>query len=201
MSDNTESVRIRLTNVRLSFPNLFERDKKYNRFGGNFLLTPDHPDLEKLRKAIKIAARNKWPKSWKKIYQQLEKQDRLCLHDGDTKEFEDYPGNFFVAASSTKTRPRMFLRDGRTELFEDQGEIYGGCYVVVSLEIWAQDNDFGKRVNAQLRGVQFYADGESFGGGGAASDDEFDDLGDPDADDDLGEFDDPDLDDDIDDLV
>ena len=45
-----------------------------------------------------------------------------------------------------------------------------------SIELWAQDNSFGKRVNASLRGVQFLKDGDAFAGGGAASDDEFDDL-------------------------
>jgi hypothetical protein len=31
-------------------------------------------------------------------------------------------------------------------------------------------------VNASLRGVQFLRDGDAFAGGGAASDDEFDDV-------------------------
>lgn len=44
------------------------------------------------------------------------------------------------------------------------------------LEFWAQDNKFGKRVNATLMGVQFFRDGDAFSGGGAASDDDFDDV-------------------------
>lgn len=50
------------------------------------------------------------------------------------------------------------------------------CYVNAVLEFWAQDNRFGKRVNATLMGVQFFRDGDAFSGGGAASDDDFDDV-------------------------
>lgn len=38
------------------------------------------------------------------------------------------------------------------------------------------DNNFGKRINASLGGVQFYRDGDAFAGGGVASEDDFDDV-------------------------
>ena len=37
------------------------------------------------------------------------------------------------------------------------------------LDIWAQDNQYGKKVNAQLQGVQFFKDGDAFAGGGKAA--------------------------------
>jgi len=43
--------------------------------------------------------------------------------------------------------------------------------------LWAQDNQFGKRVNAELLGVQFVRDGEPFGGGKPATPEDFEDLG------------------------
>ena len=43
--------------------------------------------------------------------------------------------------------------------------------------VW-QDNAYGKRVNASLRGVQFAGDGEAFGGGRPAEVDEFEDISD-----------------------
>jgi hypothetical protein len=45
--------------------------------------------------------------------------------------------------------------------------------VDVSIDVWAQDNNYGKRVNASLRGVKFARDGEPFAGGGAATEDDF----------------------------
>ena len=44
------------------------------------------------------------------------------------------------------------------------------------IDIWAQDNNFGKRVNASLGGVQFLRDGDAFAGGGVAAPDDFDDI-------------------------
>ncbi|MWN55950.1 ssDNA-binding protein, partial [Escherichia coli] len=51
-----------------------------------------------------------------------------------------------------------------------------GCYVNAVIDIWAQDNNFGKRINASLGGVQFLRDGDAFAGGGVASADDFDDI-------------------------
>lgn len=81
----------------------------------------------------------------------------------------------YVSARS-KTRPSVFDQQ-RQELTESDGKPYSGCYVNASIELWAQDNDFGKRVNAQLRGVQFLRDGDAFGGGARPADaDEFDEI-------------------------
>ena len=190
-NEKTEIV-VKLTNVRLSFPNLFKKDPKFGRFSANFLLTEDHPDLDKVRTAIARVAKAKWGDKAKAVMKGMQAKDAVCLHDGDTKEqYEDYAGNYFVSAGGAK-RPTVLDRD-KTPLTEDDGRPYGGCYVIASVGIWAQDNEYGKRINAQLRGVQFYADGESFGGGSTASKDEFDDLGDPDVDDGLEDEDDDDL--------
>jgi hypothetical protein len=64
------------------------------------------------------------------------------------------------------------------KLEKDTGVIYSGCFVNAQIDIWAQDNGFGKRINCTLAGVQFAADGDAFGGGRPASADDFDDLGD-----------------------
>lgn len=44
------------------------------------------------------------------------------------------------------------------------------------IDVWAQDNNFGKRINASLGGVQFLRDGDAFAGGGVASEEDFDDI-------------------------
>ena len=51
------------------------------------------------------------------------------------------------------------------------------------VDFWAQDNQFGKRVNATLTGVQFVRDGDSFGGARVAAADDFDVLDDAEPDD------------------
>uniref|UniRef100_T1HEF4 Uncharacterized protein n=2 Tax=cellular organisms TaxID=131567 RepID=T1HEF4_RHOPR len=38
------------------------------------------------------------------------------------------------------------------------------------------DNNFGKRINASLGGVQFLRDGDAFAGGGVATPDDFENM-------------------------
>ena len=172
-------MKLKLNNVRLAFPSLFEA-KTVNgegdpRFSTVFLMSPKHPQLEEIRKAMKQVAKEKWGEKWEPIYNQLEKKLNLCLHDGDEKaEYEGFPGNFFLNAAN-KARPAVLDRD-RSPLIQADGRPYAGCYVNAVIDIWAQDNNFGKRINASLGGVQFLRDGDAFAGGGVASADDFDDI-------------------------
>ena len=102
----------------------------------------------------------------------------LVLQDGDLKaQYAGYPGNLFFNARSA-TRPTVVDRN-KAQLTEADGKPYAGAYVNALIELWAQDNQFGKRINASLRGVQFVRDGDAFGGGAApASEEDFPDLGD-----------------------
>ena len=77
----------------------------------------------------------------------------------------------FISARS-KSRPTVVDRD-KTPLTEQDGRPYGGCFVNAIVELWAQDNQFGKRINATLAGVQFLKDGDAFGGSRPADPDEF----------------------------
>ncbi|BBW77832.1 ssDNA-binding protein [Klebsiella michiganensis] len=78
-------------------------------------------------------------------YGQLEKKLNLCLYNGDEKaEYDSFPGNFFLNATN-KARPTVIERD-RTALVKANGRQYVGCYVNTVVAIWAQDNNFGKRI-------------------------------------------------------
>jgi len=176
---------ITLKNVRLAYPALFEpkqvMDSEKKQFSAAFLLPTNHPAVSELKATMKKVAKEKWGEKADAAYNALELGGKLCLRNGDLKpDSAGFAGNMFVTASNT-TRPTVVDRD-RSPLTAAEGRPYGGCYVNVSLEIWAQDNNFGKRINASLRGVQFFKDGEAFSGGGVASEDEFDDLSDGTAD-------------------
>lgn len=174
-------MKIKLENVRLAFPTLFEA-KTVNgegepAFSATFLMPPDHPGVTALRAAFDALGKEKWGAKWPNVKKEIETKDRFCLHDGDTKaEYGGFPGNWFVS-SRNKTRPLVIDKD-KTPLTQQDGRPYAGCYVHASIELWCQDNNYGKRINASLRGVQFVRDGEAFAGGGAASDDEFDSVDD-----------------------
>ena len=172
-------MKVKLTNVRLAFPVLFEA-KTVNgegkpAFSASFLLDPADPQVKALNQAIEQVAKDKWGAKAEAILKQMRAQDKVALHDGDLKaNYNGFPGNLYVSARSA-TRPLVIDKD-KSPLTEQDGKPYAGCFVNASIELWPQDNNYGKRVNASLRGVQFFRDGDAFAGGGAASEDEFDDI-------------------------
>lgn len=172
-------MKIKLQNVRLAFPDTFEA-KTVNgegdpAFSATFLMAPDHPAIEKIRAAFEKLGKEKWGARWATVKKEIETKDRLALHDGDTKaDYAGFEGNMYISARN-RTRPLVIDRD-KSPLTMADGKPYAGCYVHASIELWCQDNNYGRRINASLRGIQFYKDGDAFSGGGAASEDEFEDI-------------------------
>lgn len=172
-------MKVRLTNVRLTFPQLFE-PKVVNgqgdpKFSAAFLIPRDHPQLPEIQKAIIDAATEKWGAKASETLKALKASDKLAVHDGDNKsDYDGYAGNLFVNASN-KIRPLVIGPD-REPLVAADGKPYSGCYVTAIVEFWSQDNQFGKRVNASLLGVQFVKDGERLAGGGIAAADDFEPI-------------------------
>lgn len=173
---------IKLQKVRLSFPSLFQRAKfegKEGKYEATLLIPKsDTKTYTKLKKAIQAAIKE----AKKKI-----PEAKWCLQDGDDKEYDGYEDHWALKASNNK-RPTVIDRD-KTPLTEDDERVYAGCYVNAIIDFWIQDNQWGKRVNANLYGIQFSADGEPFGNGPVDVTDDFDELEDED-DDDLGDDDD-----------
>lgn len=175
-------MKISLKDVRLAFPVLWEA-KTVNgegepAFSGSFLLDPTkHKTLiQEIEAAQETLGKEKWGAKWPQIKKEMVAKDRLALHDGDAKAaYTGFEGMLYISARN-KTRPAVLDRD-RTPLNQSDGKPYAGSYVNASIELWTQDNNYGKRINASLRGVQFVRDGEAFAGGGSASPDEFEDLG------------------------
>jgi hypothetical protein len=73
----------------------------------------------------------------------------------------DKDGRAYTAANAQGVQfPILTAKDGRP---------YSGCYVNVKLNVWAQDNSYGKAVRAAIQTVQFRAHGDAFGGGAPAN--------------------------------
>ncbi|MCK5606055.1 DUF2815 family protein [Candidatus Pacearchaeota archaeon] len=179
-------MKVLLKNVRIAFPKLFEAEAQNPgdkpRFGGGFIMTPDHEGIELLKEATKQVASEKWGAKAEATLKRIILANDHLLKDGDAKsQYEGYEGNFFINAGSPENKaPNIYgLNPKEGKLEKDTGLIYKGCYVNVSVDVWAQDNSNGTGINAALLGVQFNADGDEFGGGAApSSEDEFEDLGD-----------------------
>jgi hypothetical protein len=173
-------MKVVIKRARLAFPKIWEPEQ----FGGTgepacsaaFLLDPNEqrPEIEKIVAAIRQVAVEKWKDKAEDMLKSLKAKGDLCLHDGETKaEYEGFPGMKFVSARNA-ARPVVVDRD-KSPLTSADGKPYAGCYVDASLDIWAQENKYGKRVNAKLLAIRFVDDGAAFSGGEGYSEADFDD--------------------------
>lgn len=167
MSDiNPQEFEINLLGVRISYPHLFEpykgtqKDSK-PKYSARFLLSKEaHSDLVK-QIAKKMKELTAATPSFKG---KLPTPDMLCLRDGDVYgKGEEEEGHWTLNASEN-TRPIVVDRD-RSPLTAEDDKIYPGCVVNAKIRLWAQDNAWGKRINANLLGVQFVKDGDRLGNG------------------------------------
>lgn len=173
--------KINIKSARLSFPSLFQMGtfggESTGKYEATFILDKkDHADtIAQIQKQAE--------QLMKDTFKGKIASDKVCLKDGDEQGRPEFEGKMTIKAS-TKKRPLVIDRD-KSPLTEDDNVIYAGCYVNAIVSLWAQNNQYGKRINAQLDGVQFVRDGEAFGDGGISTD-AFDAFEDDDLDDMLG---------------
>jgi hypothetical protein len=152
---------------------------------------------EALRKAGDEALLKKYPggpASWPKY-----KPEKVYFRDGDLEDWDGYAGQMYISANAQLADKPLVItnrKDGNGNWIAatpgGPNSPYSGCYVNATLVIWIQDNENGKRKNAQVKAIQFVADGEAFGATKTDPNEDFDDddvgevgdLGDDDEDDD-----------------
>jgi hypothetical protein len=176
--------KVRLKSVRLSFSSIFKKkvfgdgadSGSEPKYQAAFLVHKEKQadQIQTVKDMIRKCAKDKWGENIPKL-----KADKLCMRDGDNEDYDGYAEHWYISASNAK-RPLVVDRD-KSPLTEDDGRPYSGCYVNATVHIWAQDNKYGKRINASLEAVQFVKDGDAFGAPPVDVDEEFEDLGDGDA--------------------
>lgn len=178
---------LQLKSVRITFPELFVarafQGEGKATFSSIFLIDPkkQKDQVAEIEKIIAEAAKEKWDKKADATLKALKAADKTCLHDGDNKsDYEGFPGNLYIS-SRTDKKPDVRGKDAKPISNED-GIIYSGCYVNAWIDIYPQDNQFGKRINATLKGVQFVKDGDAFSGGAPLPADAFSAVEDDDSD-------------------
>ncbi len=177
--------KIKLTNVRLAFADIYEAKEFQGdgkpKFGATFLLPEDdEKQCERLEKLINKVAKDKWDDDIPKSVR-FGKNKCLAQIGNDMDTVYDGFADMVAVKASNKTRPVLINKD-KSPVAEADGVIYSGCYVNAVFTLWAQDNKWGKRVNGSLSAIQFAKHGESFGGGAIDPNvaDEFDDIDDDD---------------------
>jgi len=159
--------KVKLKNVKLAFCNLFVA-KSFNddpslppKFSASFLMDKGTPqgkeNLAAVRAAMKATYDAKWPTDGPKL-----KTNQICLRDGDDESYDGFAGMMYVSANNTK-RPQIVDRNPEIHVIESDDKVYSGCIVNATLRVWAQDSDWGKRLNCSVELVQYVAPGERVG--------------------------------------
>lgn len=168
-------MKVKLENVRIAFP-VLERPQSVNgsepRYSATFLYPKGGDQEAKIKSAIKQVAEEKWASKATDIMKQLVAAGKVCLQNGDSKaNLAGYEGNMFTN-SANREKPLM-VDKARREI--DGRILHSGVLVNAIVDIWAMENEYGKRINASLSAIQFVADdGVNYGGASKASADEFD---------------------------
>ena len=160
-----------ITNARLAFGDAIYTKSSYNggeeKFSCKLILDPSTKSGAKQISQIE-ASIAKMAKSELKLAKLP--AAKSCLCDGDEKTWDGFAGMMFISASN-KHRPQVVNRSQQPVAQDDLEEApYSGCTVTAVINLWAQNNNWGKRINASLEVVQFVKDGERFGAGGTPVD-------------------------------
>lgn len=174
-------MKILLKRVRLSFPDLLEptqfEGKGPASYKASFIMTPKQTQV--VKDAINEVALEKWKNKAPAILKGLENNSqKMCFTPGDLKEYDGYKGNFVLSSSRGVEKGVPLLLTKGKDIITKPGILYAGCYVNATVDIWPQDNAFGKGIRATLLAVQFADEGIAFSAGEIADENDFDDMSD-----------------------
>ncbi len=179
MSKLLNETKVLLTNVRLSYPALFEprgfegQEPKYS--ASIIIPKDDKENLKVIKQAIENAKKVGLERgTWKG--NKLPTNLKSPVRDGDTDRPDDdvYEGAYFINANS-KFAPAVVgkEKDRATGKAITLGEedVYAGCYVNVTINFYGYSAAGNNGIAAGLGNVQKEADGENLGGRSSAESD------------------------------
>ncbi len=179
------ATRIMLKNVVMAFPALAEPQsfgEGEPAYGAKFPITPNSEHQKAIEAAILAEAKEAWKDKADSVLKMLVEDGKLAFtkkvyRSKKTGEpYQGFDGTHYLSARNAKTQPSVYNQYGEevTGKAEIERQAFSGAVVNASIEIWAQDNKWGRRINCSLRGVMLTGEGENFGGGSSpASADEF----------------------------
>lgn len=162
-----DSIKLTTPKFRVSFANVFKPRVAFDGQEPAYSLDAlfdkkENKEMKWLKEAIKKAADSKWGAGkWPKNF-------KSPIKDGDEKELEGYPGNFFLTLKS-KTKPGIVNRDLQ-EIIEPS-EFYSGCFARATVIVKAYSTAGNNGVAVYLGNLQKDSDGDAFSGKKNAKDD------------------------------
>lgn len=170
---------VMLKNVRIAFPNLFVATQFEGQgpftYSATFLVDPSSPNHKVVMEAIKAVAAEKWADKATAILKAISgNNQKCCYYPGELKEYDGFAGMYALSAKRKQEAGHPKVIDQKmNELAQADGKPYGGSYVNAKVDIWAQENEYGKGIRATLVAVQFVKDGDAFSSTGPATTDGF----------------------------
>ena len=174
-----------LKNIVLAFPALAEPQsfgEGEPAYGAKFPIKPNSEQQKAIEAAILAEAKEAWKDKADSVIDMLAEDGKLCFtkkvyRSKKTGEpYQGFEGQHYLSTRNAKTQPSVYNQYGEevTGKSEIEAKAFSGAVVNASIEVWAQDNKWGRRVNCSLRGVMLTGEGENFGGGSSpAGADEF----------------------------
>ncbi len=169
---------LKLSNVRLSYAHVWEPASIGNeanstpKYSASIIIPKSNKKaLADFEKAVKAAIEEGKHKKFNGKTPPLGAL-KLPLRDGDVERPDDeaYAGCMFFNASS-KNRPQIV--DQNVQPVMDRAEVYSGCYVNISVNLYAFNTNGNRGVAAGLGNIQKLRDGEPLGGVALRAEDEF----------------------------
>lgn len=160
-------VKLKIENLRLSFPKLAEKDDMTGKYQAD-LVDEDGGKFDELKKLVDA--------EMEKL--KVKKLRHAVIKDGNEKDLEKYPNykdKMFITAKSGY-QPKFYEKvDGKFIKLTDGEKIlehfYGGCYVTVEVSVnkWVHQTSGGKGVSVYLNQMFRSAEGTPFGTGGSCA--------------------------------
>ncbi len=178
--------KILLKNVMLGFPALAEPQSLGDgepAYGAKLPIAPGSANEKLIEDEIAAVAKEAFKEKADDILAMLREDGKVCFIKKEYRSkstgevYEGFQKSHYLSTRNAKVQPSIFNQYG--EPVEKKSDIerqaYSGAIASgVSVEIWAQDNKWGKRINCTLLGVMLSGEGSSIGGGSPpASADDF----------------------------
>ena len=188
------NMEVMLKNVRIAFWNGFKA-KKFGsgdgepRFSTAMFIEPGSDNDKAVEEAILTVAKEKWEKKAAAILSTIRGSRKTCFYfkgtltNDEGEPYEGAEGFYTVNAGQPESKGAPLVIDARRDasgqfpvLTAKDGKPYSGCYCNIKIDVWAQDNDFGKAIRASLVTVQFSKNGDAFGGNMKKTSDGFEEV-------------------------
>lgn len=172
MTKLLNETKVLLTDVRLSYANIFEPtsfDGNEPKYSAAILIDKEDTETLDILKQALTNAKEDYSEKHGKAPASL----RVPLRDGDEERPDDvnYQGMYFFNASS-KRAPEVVGKylDPETNkpVVLDEEDVYSGCFVNVSINFYPYNVSGNKGIAAGLGNIQKSRDGERLSGGASA---------------------------------